>query len=48
MDERVLAHVMREVEAGTADAIFEAPKCDYTKELIGAAMLTQQQMMETA
>jgi oligopeptide transport system ATP-binding protein len=36
------------VEAGTADAIFEAPKCDYTKELIGAAMLTQQQMMETA
>ncbi|POF32268.1 ABC transporter ATP-binding protein [Roseibium marinum] len=36
------------VEAGTVDAIFEAPKSDYTRELIGAAMLTQQQMMETA
>ena len=36
------------VEAWSAEAIFEAPKCDYTKELIGAAMLTQQQMMESA
>ncbi|TYC51212.1 ABC transporter ATP-binding protein [Rhodobacterales bacterium] len=38
----------RVVEAGTADAIFEAPGSDYTRELIGAAMLTQKQMMETA
>ncbi len=30
------------VEAGLADEIFEAPRSDYTKELIGAAMLTQQ------
>ncbi|MBN9669557.1 ABC transporter ATP-binding protein [Roseibium aggregatum] len=36
------------IEAGTADEIFEAPRCDYTKELIGAAMLTKRQMMETA
>ena len=38
----------RVVEAGTADAIFEAPGSDYTRELIGAAMLTKKQMMETA
>jgi oligopeptide transport system ATP-binding protein len=36
------------VEAGTVDDIFQAPQNAYTKELIGAAMLTQQQMMETA
>lgn len=36
------------VEAGNVDDIFQAPQKAYTKELIGAAMLTQQQMMETA
>ncbi len=36
------------VEAGTADVIFEAPKHDYTRELIDAAMLTRQQMTENA
>lgn len=36
------------VEAGSVDDIFQAPQNAYTKELIGAAMLTQQQMMETA
>lgn len=36
------------VEAGPADAIFEDPKQDYTKELVGAAMLTQKHMRETA
>jgi oligopeptide transport system ATP-binding protein len=36
------------VEAGAVDDIFQAPQNAYTKELIGAAMLTQQQMMETA
>ncbi|MEM5584636.1 ABC transporter ATP-binding protein [Roseibium sp. AS2] len=36
------------VEAGTADVIFEAPKHDYTRELIDAAMLTRQQMTQNA
>jgi len=36
------------VEAGSVDDIFQAPQNAYTKELIGAAMLTQQQMMDTA
>ncbi|WP_417669582.1 ABC transporter ATP-binding protein [Roseibium sp.] len=29
------------VEAGPTEAIFEAPQSDYTKELIGAALMTQ-------
>ncbi|MEO9527740.1 MAG: ABC transporter ATP-binding protein [Roseibium sp.] len=36
------------VEAGTADVIFEAPKHDYTRELIDAAMLTRQQTTQSA
>ncbi|WP_428527248.1 ABC transporter ATP-binding protein [Roseibium sp.] len=36
------------VEAGGVEDIFQAPQNAYTKELIGAAMLTQKQMMETA
>lgn len=35
------------IEAGPTDVIFRSPRHDYTRELIGAAMLTQSQMMAT-
>ncbi|MBO6758711.1 MAG: ABC transporter ATP-binding protein [Roseibium sp.] len=35
------------IEAGPTDVIFQSPRDDYTRELIGAAMLTQSQMMAT-
>ncbi|TWI84779.1 oligopeptide transport system ATP-binding protein [Roseibium hamelinense] len=36
------------VEAGSTEQIFDDPKSAYTRELIGAAMLTQQQAREIA
>lgn len=36
------------VEAGSVDDIFQSPQNAYTRELIGAAMLTQQEILETA
>ncbi|MEP4769541.1 MAG: ABC transporter ATP-binding protein [Roseibium sp.] len=36
------------VESGLTEDIFQSPQNAYTQELIGAAMFTQQQMMDTA